>query len=308
MRVLFITTPGEDYVQDSLLYGLRRLLGPDLVDWPRKAVMYADEPRSARELYGRGFTMWKLLPDLPLERPDASALPARVAEFDRVVFGSVRRQSEVFRRWFTRPFRCRLPGAPRVAFLDGEDHRNFFPPALARGTYFKRERTAATAALTRPISIAIPGEKIAPQVPAGKDRLFATHIQCEEAYRLGWIRKHCAQSYAFDDEEAYRADLQRSYFGVTMRKSGWDCMRHYEIAANGTVPCFWQLGAKSRFGAPFELIDGKNCVVFDTAEELERKTQSLLDHGRYGAVAENALAWARQHSCEAAARYLLSAF
>lgn len=308
MRILFVTTTGEDYVQDAMLYGLRQLLGPDLVDWPRKAVMYADEPRSGRELYGRGFTMWKLLPELSLDRPDASELPVRLAEFDRVVFGSVCRQRDVFRCWFTRSFRCRLPGTPRVAFLDGEDHRKVFPPAVACGTYFKRERMAATAAFTRPISIAIPGEKIVPQVPAGKDRLFATHVQCEEAHRLGWIRTHCAKSYAFDDEAAYRTDLQRSHFGVTMRKAGWDCMRHYEIAANGAVPCFWRLGAKSRFSAPFDLIDGENCVVFDTAEELERKTQALLDRGGYGAVAENALAWARRQSCEATARRLLSAF
>ena len=36
----------------------------------------------------------------------------------------------------------------------------------------------------------------------------------------------------------------RSRFGVTTKKSGWDCMRHYELAASGCVPCFRDLEEK----------------------------------------------------------------
>ena len=47
-RVLFITSPQEDYLQDSVLIGMRNLLGKDAVDLPRKHSLYEDEPR-ARE-------------------------------------------------------------------------------------------------------------------------------------------------------------------------------------------------------------------------------------------------------------------
>lgn len=38
------------------------------------------------------------------------------------------------------------------------------------------------------------------------------------------------------DQQAYYADYQQSYFGLTYRKGGWDCLRHLEIMANGCLP------------------------------------------------------------------------
>ena len=33
-------------------------------------------------------------------------------------------------------------------------------------------------------------------------------------------------------------DYQKSYYGVTSKKAGWDCMRHYEIMGNYCLPYF----------------------------------------------------------------------
>ena len=41
-----------------------------------------------------------------------------------------------------------------------------------------------------------------------------------------------------DDEEYYNENYQKSTFAYTMKKGGWDCLRHYEIMANGCIPCF----------------------------------------------------------------------
>ncbi len=46
------------------------------------------------------------------------------------------------------------------------------------------------------------------------------------------------ETYVFRDEKSYYEDYQKSYFAVTHKKGGWDCMRHYEILANGCVPYF----------------------------------------------------------------------
>ena len=301
-RVLFITSAGEDYLQDQLLYGMRQLLGQRLVDWPRKDVMYAACTRPHGELYGRGFTMWKHLPEVELDRETIAAdlAEGRAEPGDVIVFGSVRRQPDELRTWLARG-----RTAPK-AFVDGNDSRRLALPALGRGRYFKRERTYKRAFYTYPISFSIPAFKVREKLPVEKTRLFATHVQCEEAYGHPFVRAHCRRDYAFLEEDSYREELATSYFAVTMKKAGWDCMRHYEIASNGCVPCFHRLDRKSRFGSPFGLVDGENCIAFETADDLERKAAALLDSGRYDRVADGALRWSRAHTCEEVARDFLA--
>lgn len=45
-------------------------------------------------------------------------------------------------------------------------------------------------------------------------------------------------TYTFTDEKSYYEDYATSVFGQTCKKGGWDCMRHYEILANGCIPWF----------------------------------------------------------------------
>lgn len=41
IKILFVTHPYPNYVPDLLLHGLRKMLGPDMVDFPRKDCVYA---------------------------------------------------------------------------------------------------------------------------------------------------------------------------------------------------------------------------------------------------------------------------
>jgi len=45
-------------------------------------------------------------------------------------------------------------------------------------------------------------------------------------------------TYIFNSETEYYDEYKKSYFAITTKKSGWDCMRHYEIMANGCLPYF----------------------------------------------------------------------
>lgn len=45
-------------------------------------------------------------------------------------------------------------------------------------------------------------------------------------------------TYIYNTEEEYYNEYQQSYFAITRCKAGWDCMRHYEILANGCIPYF----------------------------------------------------------------------
>ena len=47
--------------------------------------------------------------------------------------------------------------------------------------------------------------------------------------------------YSFDNEEDYYNEYKQSIFAITCKKSGWDCMRHYEILACGCIPIFMNL-------------------------------------------------------------------
>jgi hypothetical protein len=78
-----------------------------------------------------------------------------------------------------------------------------------------------------PLSYAFPDELIVADVP-NKDRVWAEVIPgFRETYRFG-------PGQQADYFEQYR----RARFAFTWRKGGWDCLRHYEILANGCVPVF----------------------------------------------------------------------
>ena len=79
-----------------------------------------------------------------------------------------------------------------------------------------------------PISFSIPKEKIVECVP-NKTRLLSPLIPGE------------LSTYTFDSEKEYYKQYQDSLFAITKKKAGWDCMRHYEILANGCIPIFLDL-------------------------------------------------------------------
>lgn len=222
MRILFISGGVKpDYQCDMLLHGLRSLFGDDVVDAERIWFMYAhefaDQPERRARLYGRGFTIFgQLSPDAGVDRTDIEA-KIRRRFFNLIVFGSIHRcrtHLDLVREHY-RPH--------EIVMVDGED-RMF---QLARdvfgvGIYMKRELPANAPGLL-PIQFAIPEEKIATYRVA-KTRAMAI---CDPRDRA---------TYIYHDEAAYYGGYGEALFGVTMKKGGWDCLRHYEIMANHCVP------------------------------------------------------------------------
>jgi len=58
---------------------------------------------------------------------------------------------------------------------------------------------------------------------------------------LAFIRPDRRGTYIYKNEYSYYIDYQTSLFALTTKKAGWDCMRHYEILANGCIPLFKDL-------------------------------------------------------------------
>jgi len=48
-------------------------------------------------------------------------------------------------------------------------------------------------------------------------------------------------TYIYHTEDAYYTQYSKALFGITMRKGGWDCFRHYEIIMSGSIPFFISL-------------------------------------------------------------------
>ena len=75
------------------------------------------------------------------------------------------------------------------------------------------------------ITFSIPASKVVDVIPK-KTKLLSTIIPGD------------SKTYTFKTEEAYYNEYRSSMFATTTKKSGWDCMRHYEIIANGCIPYF----------------------------------------------------------------------
>jgi hypothetical protein len=328
-RILFLNPNHEDYLADGLFHGLRTLLGAEVVDFPKREFAYDTYPVERRgELYGRGFSMYALLEDLPVDR--VRVLHRAVeGEFDLVVFADIWGSFGTFAQ-----LAPELAGRIPIAVLDGADRVEPYPyaglwwrkrvwwtlpRAHKRALYFKRELSPWTGTfrsfLTLPpplasrlpsirqmreIAFSFPEEKIVRR-QTEKNRLIASHVvDPEVAERLG-----SPTSYAFADERDYYTDLQRSKFGITTKRAGWDCLRHYEQAANGCVPCFRDLERKPARCAPHGL-DSSNCVIYRDAGEL-LGTLEGMDDSTYKELQAGALAWARANTTRVRAQQFLRA-
>ena len=78
----------------------------------------------------------------------------------------------------------------------------------------------------RPISFSIPKEVLSDRALGPKSRNFASIIP-------GRLK-----TYTYDNQQAYYEGYHISWFGITTKKSGWDCLRHLEIVASGCMPYF----------------------------------------------------------------------
>jgi hypothetical protein len=321
-RVLFLSESREDYLADGLLHGLISLQASEpveVVDYPRKQVLYAgghqcpSEPRLA--VRGHGFTLYGLLPPRAVDR---SYVIQRLeaGAFDLVVVG------QVWRQWGQlldlAPWLQRLP----VVLLDGDDdprlfHRSGtrlrrygwqrFPIRSGRCLYLKREWQGEAGhdrhCRVRPVGFSIPEEKLRELQPAAKSQTFASHcVDPQVASACG-----LQERYAFASESAYYNDLALSRFGITTRRGGWDCLRHYEIAAAGSVPCVRQLHTKPATSAPHGLVPGENCLSYQDWPDLQRQITALEGSPEaYVQLLQGARCWVQQHTTVAAARRMLA--
>jgi len=318
-KILFLTSNCEDYLSDSVLHGFRSLFHDQVVDLPKQEILYKNCTSSImNHVRGKGFTLYSgLLEDIDINR-FAVKEKLKAGYFDLVVVSDIWRQFGLFIEllpYLTYQNTIILDGAdtPQPYPYAGKWWRYppywFVPKAHTRFLYFKREWTEETIRNLwyqvlpnwlckyiptpknfRPISFSIPEEKIVKSLPV-KTKLFPKHIVDPEVARQV---EGSQTSYAFESERAYYADLQAAKFGITTKRSGWDCLRHYEIAANGCVPCFRDLDKKPKTCAPHGLNE-TNCIVYHSYDELMNRISGLNEQD-YKDLQANAWKWAKKNS------------
>ena len=319
LRILFLTDSREDYLADALLHGFISL-GLTVVDFPRKYILYQSSRYSLDspdiDVRGNGFTLYGLLPDRPVDR--TFVIQRLEADwFDLVVVG------QIWRQWGQLLDLAHLLQQVPVVLLDGDDdtrlfHRSGtrvrrygwqpFPIRSGRCFYFKREWQGEGAqgrhCQVLPASFSIPPLKIRPLALASKQQRLASHCVDPEVAQACGLHT----SYAFASEQAYYDDLAESRFAVTTKRGGWDCLRHYEIAAAGAVPCVRQLEGKPSACAPHGLQAGVNCVSYQSWSDLRQQMEALdADPAGYQQLLEASREWVLQHTTTASATRLLEA-
>jgi hypothetical protein len=256
MKILYITgATGADYQADVVMHGLRSLLGPDLVDVKKMWFMYdTSEPCMFHSLY-------KLLPDIEVDRDNVEA-KIQSKYYDAVVYGSVHRCRDYMQ--------LVLDAYPsnKIAFIDGEDGPEL-APAVGHGWYFKREIYEPHPNLL-PIQFGIPKEKIRPIDLSRKTRLMA---HCDPRDRSTYVY--------YDSEQRYYDQYSDAYFGYTMKKGGWDCMRHHEIIAAGALPYFQNfddcpIGTLATYGRGTMKLVRELYDTWDSAEGRENNWMRLM--------------------------------
>lgn len=118
MKILFFTTPEADYLQDSVLHGLRCNFGSEVVDFPQKNILYDNHPKD--NIYGKGFTLYNILKDVPVDR---KKINDKVKEgfFGLIILGSIHRQQELYFEFE------KYLNKQNTIILDGEDSGILFP-------------------------------------------------------------------------------------------------------------------------------------------------------------------------------------
>ncbi|WP_211214346.1 hypothetical protein [Pontibacter roseus] len=108
---------------------------------------------------------------------------------------------------------------------------------------------------------------------------------------------------AFKNQAEYCDEIRKSRFGITAKRAGWDCLRHYEYAALGAILCFKDLKSKSVLCAPLGL-DETNCLPYTDKDDLLTKIKRK-SVGELEAIQEAQYRWVEKYTTVKVAAGLL---
>ena len=219
MKILFVTnSSGPDYMSDMVFHGGKKIFGKNFFESKKLWYMY-DDVKEKHNLYGRGFTMYgKIDSNLFSDLPDTIESLITNKFFDKIIYGSIWKCSDYI------DLVSSFYKKEDIIIIDGEDHTSINYNFLSKGKYFKRELTIDENGV-HPINFSIPEELVLKDI--GEKTKFISDII-----------PNFNRNYSFSNEMDYYQEYSNSWFAITKKKGGWDCLRHYEIMMNGCIPIF----------------------------------------------------------------------
>jgi hypothetical protein len=277
LKMLYITTANPraqgDLLEVSIFHGLKTILGDNFVDYPEKKIMYHDWSETTKdELHGRGFSLYKY----PLKNLSIDRKSIDLGSFDVVLFGTLTH----YDGYPDYSFITKLYPENRIWYLDGHDmygsapvmghHNGQHIIGNQKTNSFKRELIFPQDKVY-PTGFGIPEYQIREIDFNKKTQLFAK--TAPSFARFGYdpemgTRHH----HVFTEEEPYYEDMEKSWFGLTCKKGGWDCLRHYEIIAAGSLLLFRDYNQKPNTCSPQDL----PCYSYSSPDELNSIVNRLL--------------------------------
>jgi len=335
LNILFLTHPYPNYVPDLLLHGLRKLLGPSVVDYPRKDSLYRGE------LFGIAPDD-QLCPNMfppdegTIDRDDIlrkvrnryfryiicdSRLTLKVLRevndvYAQIGFGGIRTiplfQDESY------------PLPPGLVLVDGEDYPFYIPP----GPYAVCRRETDGSEYSIPLPMALPGElwewiqsfrdqeKVYSVGFLGSDREFF-HGESRGGILDILSRRYpdcllqtsavpTAENPSPDgrlNRQDYYRNIQKCRVVLSLRGDGYDTFRFWENAACQAV----HIAQKMPLFIPNDFEQGKHIIRFASLDDMLEAIDTVLE-GRIEAdrIIEQGLEhMVRFHLTEKRAMYLL---
>jgi hypothetical protein len=264
VKVLYLTDAYPDYLSDDLLYGLRSILGSNVVDYPRKDVLYRTSVLKtvAHGFHGRGFHCFGLDDAIPVDRTDI-ATKVCTGYFDVVINSSA--------------WRIDCPSHPQLVVMDGEDHGELMPKYVGNvPLYFKRELFTLRQTV-EPLLFALPDFLVDDNHVLPRTKRYHASFSLNTDIRRELTARFAVQN-GFLSWDDYAADMRNSWFAISPRGGGYDCQRHYEILGRAVLCIFIDGRAPSMLREYF--IDNRNCLTFASVPELLDKLDHCADPQR----------------------------
>lgn len=271
MKILYVTDHRQiaiasggfisDYLNDLTFFGLKELFGDDVVDSTPIISLYKEYKDQIHPMYlWGGMTSFWLLDKNTADRSD---IKEKIQDkyYDLIIYGAIKRCRDYY------DLVSKVYPDNKVILLDGNDDSEV-DQLYQKHLYFKRELRHDHKNLL-PITFSYPTHYLA-KPNKNKTQQYGTVIPGKK------------ETYVFDNEKDYFEDYQKSYYGVTSKKAGWDCMRHYEIMGNYCLPYFPDMKdcpKNTLFNFPKELIiEGTELASNFDIDEYYRILDSIYDY------------------------------
>jgi hypothetical protein len=279
VKILFLTHYFPNYVADLLLHGLRKLLGPGVVDFPRKDCLYDGVLGIGVCPDNQRCDNWFPTDESGIDRDD---MPSKIRNgyFDLIVcdYRCVPDYAEQLDKY-----------ANRIAIIDGEDQPQNIP--TGRHVIFRRETDGADFSI--PLPMALPEEifrwiEAYDGVPkkysigflgstADEPRHKAVELLCK------WYPDALMQATALPTAHApeplgrfgrgeYYRRLQQCGAVLSLAGKGYDTFRFWENAACNSIHCCQRMPLY----IPQSFSDS-HMIWFDHPAQMRKKLDAVLE-------------------------------